>query len=97
MAWVKKTTKVYKDGKLVNTIEENMTESKYRKDLTKRIAGNQFSGHKTRLFLGLSQDVEEGKISGMRTTSYTTLGGKPVKYVYDSTYRYAKPRKRRKK
>ena len=35
MAWVKKTTKVYRDGKLVNIIEENLTRSKYRKDLTK--------------------------------------------------------------
>lgn len=97
MAWVKKTTKVYRDGKLVNTIEENLTESKYRKDLTKRIAGNQFSGHKTKLILGLSQDVNEGKIDGMRTTAYSTMGGRSVKYVYDTSYKYTKPHKKKRK
>lgn len=73
-----------------------MSESKYRKDLTKRIVGNQFSGHKTKLILGLSQDVNDGKIDGMKTTAYSQIGGKTVKYFYDTTYKYSKPKKRKK-
>lgn len=93
--FVRKTTKVYKNGKLINTIKTDMSKKKYHEDLTKEIVGANASGDKVKLKIGFMDDAANGKVDGLKHTAYRTLGGKSVKYVYDSSYKYASPHKKR--
>lgn len=95
--FAKKTTKVYKDGKLVNTIESNMSKKKYYEDLGKTVTSANYSGDKIKFKPSGSDDAAIGKVSGYKHSFFRSLGNKQVKYTYDATYKYPKQRKGRRK
>ena len=95
--FAKKTVKVYKDGKLVNTIKTDMSKKKYYEDLGKTVMNAQYSGDKLRFSPVSSDDAVQGKAGGYRHSFFRTLGGKQVKYTYDAQYKYPTARKRRKR
>lgn len=86
--FAKKVTKVYRDGKLVNTIKTSMSKKKYHEDLAKTITGAQSSGDKVKLRLGSESQSASGKVDGLKRTGFRTLGGKSVKYSWDSSYTF---------
>lgn len=94
--FAKKTTKVYKNGKLVNTIKQDMSRKKYFEDLGKTVTNSNYSGDKLSLKPSGSDDAALGKVTGFKHSFSRTLGGKPVKYVYDVSYKYPTKRRRRK-
>lgn len=86
--FARKTTKVYQDGKLVNTIKTNMSKKKYHEDLSKTVVRAASSNDKVKLKIGFMDDAAVGKVDGVKQTGYRTMGGKSVKWVWDSSYKY---------
>lgn len=94
--FAKKTIKVYKEGKLVNTIQTNMSRKRYFEDVGKTVANSSYSGDRLKLKPSGSYDAASGKLAGYKQSFYRSLGGKQVKYTYDASYKYPAKRERRK-